>query len=127
MIMIALVQTTPTPPTPPMPPMPPDLPQVVIRQSSWWDSLPPEAMVIVILCTTVGIVLMSWPIVRAVARRIEGKSQEDPALRGEVEQLRTRLAELEALHVRLSDLEERVDFTERVLAQQKGMGQLPAH
>jgi Tfp pilus assembly protein PilO len=116
-----LMQTTP------MPPMPPDLPQVVIRRSSWWDSLPPEAMVIVILCTTVGIVLMSWPIVRAVARRMEGKTREDPALRGEVEQLRDRLAEMEALHVRLSDLEERVDFTERVLAQQKGMGQLPAH
>jgi len=121
--MITLVQTTPTPPMPPMPPMP----QVVISQPSWWDTLPPEAMVIVILCTTVGIVLMSWPIVRALARRIEGKTGEDPALRGEVEQLRARLAEMEALHVRLSDLEERVDFTERLLAQQKGMGQLPAH
>jgi Tfp pilus assembly protein PilO len=124
MTMMALVQTTPTPP---MPPMPPDMPQVVIRGSTFWDNLPPEAVVIVVLLITVGIVLMSWPIVRAVARRIEGKSQEDPVLRGEVEQLRARLAEMETLHVRLSDLEERVDFTERLLAQQRGMGQLPAH
>ncbi|HUL68741.1 MAG TPA: hypothetical protein VLT17_00705 [Gemmatimonadales bacterium] len=124
MSLIWLMQTTPTTP---MPPMPPDMDQVMIHQMGWWDTLPPEAAVTIIIVLIAGMVVMAWPIVRAVARRIEGRAHEDPALRGEVDQLRARLAEIEGLQVRLSDLEERVDFTERVLAQQKGIGQLPAH
>jgi Tfp pilus assembly protein PilO len=124
MIVTCLMQTTPTAP---MPPMPPDMPQVMIHQMSWWDTLPPEATVTIVIVLIVGMAVISWPIVRAVARRIEGKTREDPALHGEIEQLRARLAELETLQLRLSDLEERVDFTERMLAQQKGIGQLPAH
>jgi len=123
MTVTCLMQTTPTTP---MPPMPPDM-QVMVHQMGWWDTLPPEAAVTIVIVLIAGMVVMAWPIVRAFARRIEGKGHEDQALRGEVDQLRARLAELEALHVRLSDLEERVDFTERVLAQQKGIGQLPPH
>ena len=121
MTVTYLMQTTPTTP------MPPDMPQVMVHQTGWWDTLPPEAAVTIIIVLIAGMVVIAWPIARAFARRIEGKAREDPALRGEMEQLRARLAELEALQVRLSDLEERVDFTERVLAQQKGIGQLPAH
>jgi len=106
--------------------MPPDM-QVMVHQMGWWDTLPPEAAVTIVLCLIAGMVVMAWPIMRALARRIEGKTHEDSALRGDVEQLRARLAELEMLQARLSDLEERVDFTERMLAQQKGIGQLPAH
>ena len=124
MSLICLMQT---PPTTPMPPMPPDMDQVMVHQMGWWETLPSQAQVLIALVMIAGMFLVSWPIVRAVARRIEGKTHEDPALRGDVEQLRARLAELETLQTRLSDLEERVDFTERMLAQQKGIGQLPAH
>ncbi len=51
---------------------------------------------------------------RALARRLEGKST-DAALRGEVERLEYRLQEIDALQARIAELEERVDFTERML------------
>jgi uncharacterized protein involved in exopolysaccharide biosynthesis len=78
---------------------------------------------VIAMLTAITIIL--WPLMRALARRLEGKGNDDAALRGEVEQLHTRLAEMDSLHSRVLELEERVDFTERVLAQthdaQKGM------
>jgi hypothetical protein len=44
----------------------------------------------------------------------------------EVQQLRARVEQLEDVAARVQDLEERLDFTERVLAQQRERGQLPA-
>lgn len=45
---------------------------------------------------------------------------------GELRELRTRVEQLEDVAARVQDLEERLDFTERVLAQQRERGQLPA-
>jgi hypothetical protein len=63
------------------------------------------------------------------ANRLIDRKQEREALGGpgaaEVEQLRTRVEALEELGYRLHDLEERVDFTERVLTQQRERDQLP--
>jgi hypothetical protein len=64
------------------------------------------------------------------ANRLIDRKQEREALQGgtgaaEVEQLRTRVEALEELSYRLHDLEERVDFTERVLTQQRERDQLP--
>jgi Tfp pilus assembly protein PilO len=42
----------------------------------------------------------------------------------ELESLRSRVAELEGLRARMLELEERVDFTERVLAQQRDPARL---
>jgi hypothetical protein len=42
----------------------------------------------------------------------------EPAERETLEELRLRLAQLDELQQRVGDLEERADFTERVLAQQ---------
>lgn len=71
---------------------------------------------------TVGAVLIfRGPLGKAIGERIAGRqgelerSADAEALRGEVEELRWRLTELE----------ERLDFTERVLARQKQDGQLP--
>jgi hypothetical protein len=73
----------------------------------------------------IAITIILWPIMRAFARRLEGKGNPDSALRAEVEQLHNRLADMDSLHARVLELEERVDFTERLLAQthdaQKGM------
>lgn len=55
------------------------------------------------------------PIGQALARRIEGKTT-DP---GELEELRGRVAALEIREARVLELEERLDFAERVLAQQR--------
>ena len=84
-------------------------------------SQPGMAFVIAML-TTITIIL--WPLMRAFGRRLEGKNV-DSALRAEVEELHHRLADMDSLQARVLELEERVDFAERVLGQthdaQKGM------
>lgn len=60
--------------------------------------------------------IIRGPIGAALARRISGSSEGDGRHDEEINQLRERVAELE----------ERVDFTERVLLQQPERGQVPA-
>lgn len=43
----------------------------------------------------------------------------------DAEELRARVADLEAQQSRLVELEERLDFAERLLAEQRSPGQLP--
>ena len=74
----------------------------------------------IILILTVSVIFgimraMKGSIGQALARRLSGKL-EVPDQDGEIAELRSRLAELE----------ERVDFTERVLLQQQERTQLPA-
>jgi hypothetical protein len=62
------------------------------------------------------IVLSRGPVGAAFAERLRGGAVEpDPALLGEVDQLKTRLAEVE----------ERLDFAERLLARRESTDQLP--
>jgi hypothetical protein len=102
------------------PPAPPFDPNLIFMN----DGGPPTVLLIVIAALT-AVTIILWPIMRAFGRRLEGKGNPDPALRAEVEHLHTRLAEMDSLQSRLVELEERVDFTERLLAQthdaQKGM------
>ena len=53
-------------------------------------------------------------VINIVVRRLEGKGGS--ALDGELDDLRARVEQLEAERAHLLELEERVDFTERVLA-----------
>ncbi|HEV8178510.1 MAG TPA: hypothetical protein VGP44_12600 [Gemmatimonadales bacterium] len=109
-------------PAPPAPPIP--APAFDPNLSFLNDGGPPTVLLIVIAALT-AITIILWPIMRAFGRRLEGQGSPDAALRGEVEHLHTRLAEMDSLQLRLVELEERVDFTERLLAQthdaQKGM------
>jgi hypothetical protein len=57
-----------------------------------------------------------WPLVRALARRLEGGAVAKE-LREEVEGLRSRLDQLEEGQGRIADVEERLEFAERMLAQ----------
>ncbi|HEX2265977.1 MAG TPA: hypothetical protein VHH14_06820, partial [Solirubrobacterales bacterium] len=66
-----------------------------------------------------------WPLMRAFGRRLEGKAADEPALRAEVEQLQQRLGEMDHLHQRVAELEERIDFTERMLARPSAPAPLP--
>jgi cytochrome c-type biogenesis protein CcmH/NrfG len=63
----------------------------------------------------VGAILL-YPLVRAWARRIEGRGV-DPRFEEELMQLRERVAELEHNGTHVAELEERLDFAERMLAQ----------
>ena len=57
-----------------------------------------------------------WPLIKAIATRIGGGSVS-AALETEVEALRERVRQLEEMPPRMAELEERVDFTERIVAQ----------
>jgi hypothetical protein len=59
-----------------------------------------------------GIVL--YPLLRALARRIENKVSG--GMQEELDELRSRIITLEEQAMRVPELEERVDFAERLLA-----------
>lgn len=88
--------------------------------------LPGEAApLIAIVVIALALVIVLWPIVRAYARRVEGRGGDTGELRAELDDLRQRLAEVESQQVRLTDLEERLDFAERVLARGRASERLP--
>ena len=113
--MIALgIQSAPAPQIPEIPPIPP-IPEVVIHGSSFWSSLPPGLSLIIAIAMVAAGVVVLWPIVRALARAIDARTDRRLSMGVDVERLQERVAELEALHPRLAELEERLDFTERML------------
>jgi len=96
-------------PAPPMPPIGPQFdPNLLFMNDS-------KSVVLIVIAALIAVTIILWPIMRAFARRLEGKGTVDSALRAEVEQLDTRLAELDALRQEVAELHERVDFAERIL------------
>ena len=89
-----------------------------------WVTLPPPVVLLMGLALVAGVVAIFWPLIRAIGRRIESKGRHDPALMDELEQLRHRLSDVEAMQSRIAELEERVDFAERLLAQKRQPEQL---
>jgi len=110
LVLPAMLQTEVIAPLPMIPP---------------WALMTPPALVMTSLAFLAAVVLITYPLIRAIARRIEGRSVPDRALQAEVEELRARVAELEQRHGALHELEERMDFTERLLAQQREQARLP--
>jgi hypothetical protein len=102
---------------PPIPPEPPFDPNLFFLQGG------PVMVAIVLVAALAATTIILWPIIRALARRLEGKGSADAALKAEVDHLHARLSDVDSLQARMLDLEERVDFAERLLAQtqaQKG-------
>jgi Tfp pilus assembly protein PilO len=108
--MMTMLQV-PTPPTPQAPPFDPNL--IFVNHG------PPGSVLLIIIAALTATVIILWPIMRAFARRLEGKGSGDLALRSDVDQLHAQLGEIDALQARVAELEERVDFTERLLAQNR--------
>jgi hypothetical protein len=98
----------PLPPIPDIPPIP-DFPFIV------GGGPPPEIFFVAVVSILVAGVLL-WPVVRAWARRLE-RGTAGAGLQGELDQMRAKVAELDELHHRVAELEERLDFSERILAQ----------
>jgi tetrahydromethanopterin S-methyltransferase subunit G len=106
----------------PAPPAPPEV--VVVSQGPGNDpsTWPPEVFVMVILAGLAFTALMLWPLVRALARRLEGGSTAK--LQAELDDIRARLdaiesrsvtsGEFDAAQHRLYDIEERLEFAERM-------------
>lgn len=68
--------------------------------------------------------LWRGPVGRAIGKMLEGQGAPDDHVIGRMEQLEDRLAELGADQLRIAELEERLDFTERLLAQREPIGAL---
>lgn len=104
---MTLLQAVPVPPTPPSIPFDPNL---------MVSSMDGPAMVMIAFLIVTACTIVLWPLARALARRLEGRGAVDAALRGDLEQLQHRLADVDALQMRVGELEERLDFAERLLA-----------
>ena len=82
------------------------------------------AMFLAIGAAAVG--LLFGPIGSAVGRRIAGRSEPE-ATQPELEEIRVQVtAEVDDLRNRLAEVEERLDFAERLLAHERQADQLPA-
>ena len=69
--------------------------------------------------------LLFGPIGSAVGRRLAGRSEPGDA-QAEIEEMSTRVtAEVDHLRTRLAEVEERLDFSERLLTRGGEMNQLP--
>ena len=99
-------------PVPPVPPIGPQFDPNLI----FLDGGPPLVLMIVLAALTATVIIL-WPIMRAFGRRLEGKGMTDSTLKAEIDHLHARLGEVDALQAHVLELEERIDFTERVLAQ----------
>ncbi len=65
--------------------------------------------------------LIALPIGKALGLRIKGTAADA----GELAELRADLEELRSIAARVPELEERLDFAERLLAQERGTAALP--
>ncbi len=89
----------------------------------------PGELIPIILFQVLGLVALAFsPVGKAIARRISGgrvEESEAAELRAEIADLREQLADVEArLGGDLDEVHNRLDFAERVVAQQ-GKGALP--
>ena len=96
----------------PIPPVPPQTPSSEVFVSGTLHDL-----AAVVLLLGVGLILAAliWPLIKAIARRIEGGAA-GAEVQAELEGLRERVRQLEEMQPRMLELEERVDFTERIVA-----------
>jgi hypothetical protein len=86
----------------------------------------PEVLIPLVLFIMMGLVGMSFsPLGRALARRVGGDKgeQAESAALAEVDALRD---EVQALRGEVGEVQERLDFAERLLAQARTQGKLPA-
>ncbi len=109
--MMQVVEVPPIPPLPQAPHVPTGMPEEAI-----------VAIVLITVTAVIGAVWMFTPLIKAWARRIEGKGA-DPELRQDVDDVRR---EMEGLRHELLETQERLDFAERLLSQRREAERLPA-
>ncbi len=107
--------TVQVPESPPIPPIPP-IPEIQVLPP--WMVMPPQVIAIIAIAAVAGIALVLYPIARALARRLEGRGVSNEVLQ-QLDELRERVRDLESSQHRVAELEERLDFTERLLAQRR--------
>lgn len=112
---MSLILQVPPPPTTPLPP--------IATELSYHTQ---ESILIALTIVAVSVVaiIVFRPLMAALARRFEGKSL-GAEVKAELDQLRDHLADIEPLRNRVLELEERLEFAERLLAQRKDQEMLP--
>jgi hypothetical protein len=104
--------------------VPPDIPSPPFDPNLFIMNGGAPALVMIVFLGLLATTVILWPIMRAFGRRLEGKAH-DAALRADVEQLQQRLGDVDQLHHRVAELEERIDFAERMLARPPAPAVLP--
>lgn len=107
---MSMLQGPTPPPIPPSPPFDPNL---------FFMNTDGPAVVMIVVAVMVAFTIVLWPLARALARRLEGRGTADAALRADVEQLHQRFGDVDALQAKVAELEDRLDFTERLLARSR--------
>jgi hypothetical protein len=80
--------------------------------------MPLEQFLITMAGIIGAVVALRGPIGRALAARIEGRRAPDHETLLELEDLRARVAALEDGHSQLTELQERLEFAERLLSRE---------
>jgi hypothetical protein len=89
------------------------------------NDVAPALVGAIFFLATAAVLILRGPLGKAWARRIEGPGAAGAIAPAELEDLRSRLEEVEQQVGRVHELEERLDFTERLLAQQREQARLP--
>ncbi len=113
----ALLQVVVQTPAPPVPPPIEILPP--------WMVLPPQVVVLISLAFFAAAAFVLYPLAKALGHRLAGGYREDATLRAEVSHLQERVRELEHTRHRVTELEDRLDFAERLLSERRAPEQLP--
>ncbi len=95
-------------------PAPPPPPTVIVGGE---DAMPAPVFLLALLAMLATAVIIFLPLMKAWARRIEHRGLDAGEFRAELEDLRIRVQELETERARFVELEERIDFAERLLTQ----------
>ncbi|MGH7591207.1 MAG: hypothetical protein ACREL2_07180 [Gemmatimonadales bacterium] len=75
------------------------------------------AIILAASLTAIAVALINGPIGKAVARRFDGGGRQVPSDAVGSGEFAARLGEVDELRARLAEVEERLDFQERLLAQ----------
>ena len=110
------------PEIPPIPPIPP-IPEIQVLPP--WMVMPPQMVALITIAIVAGVALVLYPIARAIARRLEGRGGMSNEVLQQVDELRERVRDLESTQHRVAELEERLDFAERLLSQRDETARLP--
>lgn len=83
-------------------------------------------MFVLVSIVGLSLAIILGPVGRALGRRIEGRSSADPKQVAMLEDLVTRVEDMTELRREVGELQERVDFAERLLAQRPDVIPLPS-
>ncbi len=77
----------------------------------------PVLIIALMIVSAAAVLILRGPLGKAIARRLEGTSAPEQLTGAGLAGIAERIADLEQRDARVAELEERLDFAERLLAQ----------